>query len=191
MSGALQDVLVAIVTDARVLAAFVRDREAALSVFELDADERATLAALEPSAVERAARALLSKRESSFVAALPLTRRVVPSIGRRYRAWLATHAPVHGDHVLSPGQAEALRALDVLTRSLAADEAEAPYAADLLRYEVFCSCSLTDGVERRAVLGHAAEDIARALERGLVPVDPEPAVTVYVFGRGGARVEAR
>src|SRR5688572_20002306 len=123
---------------------------------------------VEEAALARFARSLVSKRRAEFERVVPLTRKVCPDIGQRYGRWLELHPALPLDHVLEPGQAEALRALAALTRELAEDESLVPYAADLFRFEVLRACSQRDGERRELVTSFALSDVVADLERGLL-----------------------
>lgn len=89
--------------------------------------------------------------------------------------------------MLDPGLEEAQRALPRLRRELAQDPGEAAYAAELLVFEVLARCSRRDGRPRFLRARHAVHEIAAALQRGVVPMDPDPAPTRFRFERAGVR----
>lgn len=154
---------------------------------DLTDHERATLAAIPAAALERFAESLIAKRWREVSRVLPMTLRVSPGIGQRYRRWLARAPAPAMDTVLDPGPAEALRALPHLHRALAEDEGEAAYAADLLAFEVLACCSRQDGRPRLLRSRYAVHEIATELQRSLVPMDPELAPTRFRFERAGVR----
>lgn len=187
MLAAFEDALVALSTDASLRRRFAREGAGALREFSLDARERAALASLPLEALERYARSLVSKRWGEVAKVMPMTLRVAPSVERRYRAWLAVSPAPAADTVLGPGHAEAQRALATLHAQLNDDAGEAPYAADLLAYEVLASCTRIDGVVRGMRTRHPLPEIVADLARGLVPVDPEPVQLELRFERDGVR----
>jgi len=86
--------------------------------FDLEAHELAALRAIPAAELERYARSLIEKRWGELQRVVALTARVAPSLGDRYRAWARVNpAPVRED-VLSPGAAEALRALPAVGGSV-------------------------------------------------------------------------
>jgi hypothetical protein len=93
------------------------------------------------------------------------------------------------DTVLSPGAAEAMRALEALRGALAS-ERYAQYAADLLVFEVFRACSRADGVERGFCSRWSIAELAEDVARGLLAVDPQEQRTQFRFDRAGARWRA-
>ncbi|MEO8183184.1 MAG: hypothetical protein ABI895_30500 [Deltaproteobacteria bacterium] len=183
MLAAFQEALVSLAADAGMRRRFATDPEAALQPFVLGVAERAALCAIPVERLERFARALVSKRWGDLARVVPLTLRVSPSLPRRYRAW-ALEQPataVHG--VLCPGAAEGLRALSALHASLANDEREARYAADLFAFEVLGAASRGDGEPRGLNSRFALVAIADDVRRGLLPVDPEARATELRFER--------
>jgi hypothetical protein len=169
-----QNALVALAADERLRARFGTDGIAALRGFSLGERERAALSGIPFEALDRYARSLVSKRWDEVARVVPLARKIAPSLERRYRAWVAV-SPAHAlETVLAPGPAEALRALSALRTALANDEGEAPYAGDVLAYEVLAACARGDGQVRVLVSRFALGDIVQDLRRGLLPVDPEP-----------------
>jgi hypothetical protein len=183
MLEAFQQALVALAADARSRRAFARDPGATLSAYALDPAEHAALAGLPLADLERFARSLVAKRWSELARVVPLTLRVSPQLAERYQAWALEHPATAVDHALAPGVAEGLRALAPLSASLAADEREAPYASDLLGFEVLRAASHGDGVERELRCSFAIAGIATEVERGLLPADPEPQPTLLCFER--------
>src|SRR5205814_5174226 len=143
----LQDALCTIVTDGEVEEVYRRSPgEAIVAVAELDA--RDTLAALEVSEILRYARGLRRKRWEDVAATVPLSVRVIGGLEGRYRTWLQGHPAEASDTLLPVGAAEALRALVDLADDLHQDPGEAPWAAELLVFEVLGTCSRADGVSR-------------------------------------------
>lgn len=185
MGAERQRAFVHLCLDARVRAELAGTGR--LTGFALTHDERAMLAAIPRAALDRYADSLVAKRWSEVSRAVPLTLRVSPGLGRRYRRWLATSPSPAVDSVLDPGLEEASRALPQLHRELARDPGEAVYAADLLVFEVLARCSRRDGRPRMARARHAVHEIAAALQRGVVPMDPDPAPTRLRFERAGVR----
>jgi hypothetical protein len=185
--GDFQEALVALALDAGTRERFLRGAPGALAPFRLDDRELSMLRAIEPVALERCARGLLDKRWEELRRIVPLSARATPALARLYRGFLARHpAPVR-DGVLSPGHAEALRALDALERALRADPGAAPWAPDLLGFEVFAACSRADGLVRGGRGAYALHEIAAEIRDGRVPFDADPAPHAYRFDRAGVR----
>jgi hypothetical protein len=170
----LQDELARLVTDAEASRALVGEVVGGLSAPD----------------VVRYARGLRRKRWDDVEATVPLSARVVAGLGARYEAWLGRHPARANADGLPPGPAEALRALPPLTRALAADPGEAPWAAELLTFEVLGACSRADGAPRGFVARHAIHEIAAELRAGLIPVDPPAAPHRYAFDGAGVRWRA-
>jgi hypothetical protein len=187
MLGAFQQAFVALAADARVRRGFARDPAALLATYDLSPAEQAALSALPLAQLERFARSLVAKRWSELARVVPLTLRVSPRLGERYRAWALEHPARAVDHVLAPGVAEGLRALTPLRTSLTADEAEASYASELLAFEVLRAAAHGDGTERELRCRFAIADIAAEVERGLLPVDPAQLATKVRFERDRVR----
>lgn len=183
MLAAFQQAFVALVADAHVRRTFARDARAALAAYALSPEEQAALAALSLPELERFALSLVAKRWSELARTLPLTLRVAPRLSERYRAWALEHPARALDHVLTPGVAEGLRALAPLGASLAADEREAPYASELLAFEVLRAAAHGDGAVRELRAQFAIAEIAAEVARGLLPIDPEPHPTLLRFER--------
>lgn len=164
--------------DAALRARFARDPERALAPFELTARERAALCSIELADLERYAQSLIAKRWDEVARIVPLAIRVVPSLGALYRTWAASH-PARGEPASpSPGIAEALRAERALAAMLA-DEAHAPYAADLWRFEVARAAARRDGVVRMLSTRFAVHALGDDIARGLLPFDPPVRATEY------------
>jgi len=187
MRTGLQDALVALAADRRLRERFLRDRDEALHDFALEPRERAALSLMPADALCRFAASLVAKRWNEVRRVIPLSLNVCPSLERRYRDWLALHPAPAADCVLSPGLAEALRALPALTAELTRDTGETEYAAHLLAWEVLAGCSRVDGLARKLRSRFAVHAIAESLRARLVPIDPEPAPTIYQFTRTGVR----
>jgi len=170
--AAFQDAFVALVTEPKC----------DLERFELEPHELAALRAIPREELERYARSLVEKRWGELQRVVALTARVAPSLGDRYRAWARVHPARVREDVLSPGAAEAVRALPAMRAALT-DEAEAAYAGELFEFETLRAASRCDGVPRRLRARFAIHAIADDVARGLIPVDPERAPTEYVFGR--------
>lgn len=183
MLAAFQEAFVALAADAAARRSFARDAAAYLARFELDEDERAALCAIPREQLESFARSLVAKRWSELVRVVPLSLRVAPSLRERHRAWALEHPARVRDGVLSPGAAEGLRAFAPLSEQLAADEAEAAYAADLLTFEALRAASSEDGLPRSLLSRFALGEIADRVARGLLPIDPELAPTELRFER--------
>jgi hypothetical protein len=178
----LQNAFVALATNATLRRLFGQDRDAALAGFDLEVNERVALRALPLEPLERYARSLVEKRWGELARVVPLTLRVAPSLRDKYRAWALEHPAYVRDSVLSPGAAEAQRAL-IAMRAALTDEAEAVYAADLYAFEVLGAASRCDGIARGMRSAFAIQDIAADIARGLVPIDPERSPTEIAFGR--------
>jgi hypothetical protein len=185
-----QDALVALAADARVRGRFRDDPAATLARFTLSERERATLLSVPLDALERFAASLLSKRWHEVARVVPLTARVSPKLGERYRAWLATDPARAHDTVLPPGVDEALRALASLRADTAKDGAEAPYAPDLLAFEVLGAASRADGAVRFLTSRYRVDLVAGEVRRGLLPVDPDLSPTQLRFDRAGVKWRA-
>jgi len=184
----LQDALAAIVTDGEVEEVYRRSPgEAIVAVAELDA--RDTIARLETVEVLRYARGLRRKRWDDVAATVPLSVRVIGGLEGRYRTWLQAHPPEARDTVVAVGAAEALRALVDLAEDLHHDPGEAPWAAELLVFEVLGACSRADGVSRGLQAQYAIHRIVEELRAGLVPIDPPLEPHAYAFGAGGVRMK--
>jgi hypothetical protein len=183
MIAALHDAFVALATDAALRRRFAADPDAALARFALGPAERAALCGIEPTALDRYARSLVAKRWGEVARVVPLALRVAPSLPDRYHTWALGHPAPVAETVLSPGIAEALRALPALHAELAPDEREAPYAADLYAFEVLRAASRGDGIVRTLTTRFELHAIADDLGRGLVPVDPDQVRTIYRFDR--------
>jgi hypothetical protein len=182
----LQDALATIVTDGEVEEVYRRSPgEAIVAVAELDA--RDTLARMETDEVLRYARGLRRKRWDDVAAVVPLSVRVIGGLEGRYRTWLQAHPPEASDTLVPPGAAEALRALVDLADDLHQDPGEAPWAAELLVFEVLGTCSRADGVSRGLQAQYAIHRIVEELRAGLVPIDPPLEPHAYAFGEAGVR----
>jgi hypothetical protein len=184
----LQDALATIVTDGEVEEVYRRSPgEAIVAVAELDARE--TIARLETAEVLRYARGLRRKRWEDVAVTVPLSVRVIGGLEGRYRTWLQAHPPEAHDTVVPVGAAEALRALVDLAEDLHHDPGEAPWAAELLVFEVLGACSRADGVSRGLQAQYAIHRIVEELRGGLVPIDPPVEPHAYAFGAGGVRMK--
>jgi hypothetical protein len=184
----LQDGLSTIVTDGEVEEVYRHSPgEAIAAVAEREA--RQTLAQLETVEVLRYARGLRRKRWDDVAATVPLSVRVIGGLEERYGAWLQAHPPEARDTLVPPGAAEALRALVDLVEDLHHDPAEAPWAAELLVFEVLGACSRADGVSRGLQAQYAIHRIAEEVRAGLVPIDPPLEPHAYAFAVGGARMK--
>lgn len=187
MDAAFQTAFIALVTQDAARAAFLAD--ATPFIDGLPPPAQAALTGLDPNALTRYAESLKAKRWRSVAAVVPLTRRVCPSLGKRYRRWLGKH-PCPGDQIgLSPGESEGMRCLGALRRQLRADDGEAEWAADLLGFEVLRACAHRDGQPRRLRTRFAVHTIVDALNDGALP-DPEPAPFEYRIARHRVRWRA-
>jgi hypothetical protein len=184
-----QDALVALATDRALRRQFVADGEAALARFGLDPRAKAALLAIPFEHIERYASSLELKRWGEVARVVPRTLKIAPSLATTYRAWLGTHPAPVIDGVLSPGAAEALRALPAMRAALAGDE-HAVYAADLYTYETYAAARM-DGVPREFISRFAIHAIARELDGGMIPIDSDPAPHAYRFERERIRWRAR
>jgi hypothetical protein len=183
----LQDALATIVTDAEVQQVYRRTPgEAVVAV--ADPEARDTLGQLEVAEVLRYARGLRRKRWDEVAATVPLSVGVIAGLEARYDAWLGEHPPRAHDTVVPPGPTEALRALVPLSHELYNDPGEAPWAVELLVFEVLLACSRADGVSRGLKARYAIHQIAEELRGGLVPIDPPPDPHVYAFAGDGFRL---
>ena len=187
MDAAFQTALVDLVTRDAARTAFIADPQA--FAIHLPIRARDALVGLDPAALTRYAESLKSKRWRSLAAVVPLTGRVCPSLGGRYRRWLGAH-PSPGDQVgLSPGESEGLRCLPALRRQLRADEGEAEWAGDLLAFEIQRACAHRDGQARTLRTTFAVHAIVEALNAGALP-DPDPAPHLYRIERHRVRWRA-
>jgi len=185
MPAELQRALVRLCLDARARARFLATGE--IEGIELAAAKRAELATIPPAALERFAESLVAKRWREVSQVVPLTLRISPRLGQRYRQWLATSPSAAHDSVLDPGCTEALQALPHLRDALAVDPGEAVYAPDLLEFEVLARCSRCDRQPRVARARFAVHEIVASLTSGVVPMDPVPTRTRFRFEAGGVR----
>jgi hypothetical protein len=187
MLAAFQEAFVQLAADAGLRRSFGREPRAALARFELAPEERAALCAIPFEQLESYARSLVAKRWAELARVVPLALRVTASLSRRHRAWALEHPAQVMDGVLSPGAAEGLRALGPLRAGLIADEREVAYAADLFAFEVLRAASREDGTPRELRSRFALVSIAEDVQRGLLPVDPEPQPTLLRFERAHVR----
>lgn len=163
----------------------LQDALAALATSRDDAPIPPALTALTEVDLRRYARGLRQKRWDDVAATVPLSARVIADLGARYHAWLRAHPPLAQDTVLAPGAAEALRALPALAQGVAGDPGQAPYAADLLVFEVLAACSRADGARRTQRAGYPIHALIADLRAGLIPVDPPALALAYTFDRRG------
>lgn len=185
--ASFQEALVALATDCGMRTRFGVDPVAALASFDLDAVELARLAAVPHGRLEAYAQGLLDKRWRQVLRVVPRTARVARDLAGRYRRFVMDNPPSVEDSVLPPGPAEAVRALPVLRKLLLEDAGSPSYCADLLTFEVLGSCSAFDGLTRRMAAHYALHDLAPSIDRGVLPVDPDPVDIDYVFGKDGVR----
>jgi hypothetical protein len=182
----LQDAFATLVTDGEAEEVYARSPgEAIVGVAERDA--RDTLAQLPVKEVLRYARGLRRKRWDDVSMVVPLSVGVIAGLEGRYDVWLRAH-PAEARHTVVPaGAAEALRALVDLAHDLHQDPGEAPWAAELLVFEVLGACSRADGVSRGLQAQFAIHAIAEELRAGLVPIDPPLDPHAYAFTGAGLR----
>jgi hypothetical protein len=188
--GTFEEALVALATDPARRARLRNEGEASFEGLALDATERRALAAIPVEALERYARSLVAKKWHEVSRTTPLTSRVVPDLARIYRSWAEGHPAVAEDIVLSPGSAEALRALSALRLKLSASRYP-DYAADLLAFEVLSACSRADKVERFLTSRWQLSDIAADIAKSLLPADPPEQPTLFRFDGTGVRWRPR
>jgi hypothetical protein len=186
MLADFQEALVALATDRGLRERYRERGQEAFDGLSLDAAELRALHAIPVHALERYARSLVAKRWDEVARTVPLTRRLVPELGDRYRAWAASHPMTAADGVLTPGAAEALRALDAMRDALSSPR-HAVYAADLYAFEVLGACSRADGRARTMSSRWHMGEIAAELRRGLLPIDPSERATELRFEGSGVR----
>ena len=182
MLARFQDALVALAIDRALRRRFEREPDAALASFALEPRAKAALVAIPLPHLDRYASSLEIKRWGEVARVVPRTLKIAPALPRLYRAWLGAHPAPLTDHVQSPGVAEALRALPAMRAQLATDE-HAVYAADLYAYETHAAAARSDGVPRTFASRFALHAIARELDAGVIPIDPDPAPHAYRFER--------
>ena len=190
MVARLQEALCALATDGALRDRLRAEGAPALRGFSLDEGDLQALVGLPPESIDRYARSLLTKRTDELARAIPLSRRVAPSLPGRYRALLAGSPSPLDDSVLGPGLREALRLLGPLRRQLDADEGEAPWAGDLLSLEVLRAASRVDGAVRVARLGHDLRPVLVDLARGLIPTEVARASMLVRCDAAGLRWRA-
>jgi hypothetical protein len=190
MLTAFEEALVMLATDPGCRARFRTEREVFLEELSLDATERHALAAVPSEATERYARSLVAKKWQEVSRTTPLTLGIVPDLGRMYRKWAETHPAVARDTSMSPGAAEALRAMGTLRRDLSAPRYP-EYASDLLAFEVLAACARCDEVERLLASRWNLGDIAADIAKGLLPIDPPERATIFRFDASGVRWRPR
>jgi hypothetical protein len=142
----------------------------------LSVQERQALGGLDGEALERYAQSLLDKRTSELLSAIPATARVYPQLGGLYRRWLARHPSPAREDVLSPGLAEALRALPVL-----AGQIEPEWLAEMFVYEVLWRCSRRDGRPRWLRARWPQHRLLQEVSQGEIPLDPDEEPRRYRF----------
>ena len=185
--ASLEDALVRVATDAVLRRGVIAGDPEARGSLGLEASALSALLGIPEQALERFASALLSKRWQEFLAVVPLTLRACPSLGVRYRCWLGAHPARLSNGLLAPGEAEALRALPALSAELHADEAEAPWVADVLAWEAFFAASRRDREPRFLRSRWALHAVIDDLRQGLLPLDPSSCREWIRFDRDGAR----
>ncbi|HEX9295548.1 MAG TPA: hypothetical protein VF881_06925 [Polyangiaceae bacterium] len=190
MLTTFQEALIALATDPGWRARFRAEREAFLEVLPLDATERRALADIPTEAMNRFARSLVAKKWQEVARTTPLTLRLVPQLALMYRTWAESHRALATYGSLSPGAAEALRALPALRHQLSAPRYP-EYAADLLAYEVLAACSRLDRVERLLASRWNLAEIAADICKGLLPIDPTDGATLFRFDGSGVRRRVR
>jgi hypothetical protein len=184
----LQEAFCAIVTEGEVEEVYRRSPSEAIMAVA-DPEARETLVRLEVPDVLRYARRLRRRRWDDVALHVPLSIRVIAGLENRYQSWLSAHPPTTHDTVVPSGAAEALRALADLTNDLFNDPGEAPWAAELLVFEVLGACSRADGVSRGLQAQYPIHEIAEELQAGLVPIDPPLAPHAYAFVAEGVRMK--
>jgi hypothetical protein len=187
MLAAFQEAFVSLAADARLRRSFARDPLAALAPFALAEHEHAALCGIPREQLERFARSLVVKRWGELARVVPLALRVSPGLPQRHRAWALEHPAQAADSPLPPGVAEGLRVLPALHAELAGDPVEACYTADLFAFEVLRAAARSDGVARMLRSRFALLEIAADVQRGLLPIDPEPQPTELCFERSRVR----
>jgi hypothetical protein len=163
-------------TDAESRGHFLRDPARWTGQRGLSLQEQRALCALDGPSLERYAESLLDKRTSELLHALPSTARLFPPLGPLYRRWLLAHPAPSRDHVLSPGLAEALRALPVLARHI-----EPPWLSEMLVYEVLWRCSRRDGRPRWLQARWPQHRLLQEVSQGEIPLDPDEEPRRYEF----------
>ncbi|MBM3224128.1 MAG: hypothetical protein FJZ47_10030 [Candidatus Tectomicrobia bacterium] len=191
MLATWQNVLIRLVLDRSFRQQFSADPTQTLAPFALTPAGQQALLAIPYQDVERFAVSLMQKRWEQVQQVIPLSRRVCPSLQSRYCTWLGTHPAQVSHTVLDPGTAEAWRALPFLYAAVQADTAEAPYAADLLAFEVLRACARQDGQPRVLRSTFALHLLAQEIARGLLPTEPEHLPSVYRFDQRGIQWKAQ
>jgi hypothetical protein len=186
MLAHFQEALVALATDPTRRERFHARGGGAFEDLSLDAAELRALASIPPPAWDRYARSLVAKRWEEVAGTVVLTRRIVPDLAGIYRAWAVAHPMTAADGVLTPGAAEARRALHALREALSSPR-YAEYAKDLLAFEVLAACSREDGARRTLSSRWHVGEIAADLEMGLMPIDPVERTTVFRFEGASVR----
>ncbi len=191
MNASFQRLYVALLTDAGVRERFADAPEALGVEYGVDARGTAALRSIDPAQLDRFARSLVHKRFRGLAEVAPLTLRVWPRMKAEHRRW-ATRSPDPGDldPRLPPGCVEGLRALPILRAAMAKDELSPSYGADLLAYEVLSCSSRRDLAPRELTARYRVDLLGAELRRGIVPMDPEPAPTRYLFEGDRARWKA-
>jgi hypothetical protein len=172
----LHEALTMLVSDERARGQFLQDPERWAAERGLSAQERQALAALDGASLERYAESLLDKRTSELLSAIPCTSRLFPPLAGLYRRWLARHPSPPHDERLSPGLAEALRALPALVRQV-----EPEWLAEMLVYEVLWRCSRRDGRPRWLQARWPQHRLLQEVSQGEIPLDPDEEPRRYVF----------
>jgi hypothetical protein len=186
MLADFQEALVALATDRALLKRYRVHGGEAFAHLSLDAGELRTLGSISTHALERYARSLVAKRCDEVARTVPLTRRLVPEVGNAFRAWAAAHPMAATDGVLTPGAAEALRALDAMRHALSSPR-HAAYAADLYAFEVLAACSRVDGAPRTMSSRWHMGEIAAEIAKGLLPIDPIERAMLFRFEHTSVR----
>jgi hypothetical protein len=162
--------------DERARQQFLLEPEAWLLARGVPEPARRALRALDPVALTRYAESLLDKRTSELLSAVPHAARLFPPLGPLYRRWLARHPSPSRDDVLSPGLAEALRALPFLARQI-----EPEWLAEMFVYEVLSRCSRRDGQPRWLRARWPQHRLLQQVSRGDIPLDPDEEPRRYTF----------
>jgi hypothetical protein len=184
----LQNALATIVTDGEVEDVYRRTPGEAI-VAVADRETHDELGGLEPADILRYARGLRGRRWNEVATAVPLSMRVIAGLEARYDAWLSTHPALARDTVVPRGADEALRAVVDLAHDLFNDPSEAPWAAELLVYEVLAACSRADGVARGLKAQYPIHTIMDELRDGMVPADRPAEPHAYAFGIHGVQMK--
>lgn len=189
MLADFQNILVHLATHKPSRNRFFQNRKTFLDAHNLTPREKDALLNLHQTHLERYAQSLLAKRRAEFLSQCPQTQKICPELGSLYTAWLSHNPAPLTDHLLSPGLIEGLRALSSLRKKLLLDEAQAPYASDVLALEILGQSSNTDGQPRQFKARYRADRILGALRRGTIPVDPDQDLCLFRLEKGKCLVK--